>query len=557
MTRSALLKISRVLRLEEIPNPEHAGMVNLAAWLIALALAARAFFWAYAQRYWEDSLITCLHSLNFVEGLGLTHVHPGQPPLQGFTSPISVLIPIIGDFIHPGLGPDFLKLASMPAAALTILYLLAFGLHPRVAMPKPLIGMLMGYAAFEHHQIMWGMSGMETQFCILALVMSLYYCVAGRPVALGVSLGICMLARPDLGFWTVIVGLYILCVSPRSLWKTVLVSMAVYGPWLLFTTLYYGSPIPNTIIAKALGYVNPWYYLIHASLYTQIREAAKILFLRINVLLGPAFCGHGSGIHMFYSWRWHNFTAELMFGFALWGVADIIRRRRYVLFPLVGFWLVYTLYYLFLVPFMFPWYMPPFIIMLLLLSAQGLQAAAERFIRQPRRNRVLAGFAVTYLGLFISVLPLTFQTERQIQFDIENAIRKPAGLYLKAHMKPDEAVGSESLGYIGYYSRGNVYDWPGLDSRRVVEWSRSQPPEKRGLEQMLKALQPQYLFLRNIELNHEFKDPGWFKSRYHLVRTFRIDPQKARAIRWLECNTDTYFLLYKRNSPNRSASNSS
>jgi len=38
----------------------------------------------------------------------------------------------------------------------------------------------------------------------------------------------------------------------------VLVALAVYGPWLVITTLYYGSPIPNTILAKGMGYHLWW-----------------------------------------------------------------------------------------------------------------------------------------------------------------------------------------------------------------------------------------------------------------------------------------------------------
>ena len=166
------------LGLDGLDNPEDALVVRAGFALAVLAMAVRVLFWAYTQRYQDDALITCLHSLNFVKGLGLSHYRPGEPPLHGFTSPLSVLIPLVGDLIRPGFGVDFLKLTSIPAAALTVLYLLALGLHQSVRLPKPLIIVLMGYAAFEHHQISFGMSGMETQFSICILVASVYYCAA-------------------------------------------------------------------------------------------------------------------------------------------------------------------------------------------------------------------------------------------------------------------------------------------------------------------------------------------------------------------------------------------
>ena len=75
--------------------------------IVAIALggfAFRLFFWWYTGRVWEDALITVLHSENFANGLGLTHYHPGSPPLPGFTSPASVLIPLAADVFHPGWG---------------------------------------------------------------------------------------------------------------------------------------------------------------------------------------------------------------------------------------------------------------------------------------------------------------------------------------------------------------------------------------------------------------------------------------------------------------------
>jgi hypothetical protein len=69
---------------------------------IALALVARLTFWFYTGRVWEDVLITITAARNVWEGFGLTH-HASEPYVQSFTSPISVLIPIIGGLFHRGL----------------------------------------------------------------------------------------------------------------------------------------------------------------------------------------------------------------------------------------------------------------------------------------------------------------------------------------------------------------------------------------------------------------------------------------------------------------------
>lgn len=537
--------LARFLAIEGLDAPENRSAVR---WAFGIALGAaliRIVFWVLTQRYWEDALITCLHAENFALGHGLTHVRPGEPPLHGFTSPLSVLVPLIGDLMHVGFGVDFIKLVSLPAAALTVLFLLAIAIHPSVSLPLPLAVLVMGYAAFEHHQILWGMAGMETQLATLALIASLYYTIAWRPAWLGLSLGVCMLARPDYAFWCLIVGAYALLKDWRRMPLVVGLALSVYLPWIVFCLWHYGSPIPNTVVAKGLGYAK-WYDKVDSiDFFALKRQVWMMMAEHLHVLLGPTFAGHGAGMHRFFTDGSESPIANLMFGFVVTGTIALVIQRRMTLWPLAAVAIVYSLYYVFLVPIVFGWYKVPYILTLLLLAAWGLHAAA-RLLPGAWRNRVLWGCTVCYLALFVSVLPWTFWTERQIQVHVENAVRKQAGLYLREHMEPDEAVGCEPLGYIAYYSRGNVYDWPGLASRKVVAWSKEHPGE-RNLENMLKALQPEYLFLRDVEVLYWFKDPDWFKQRYHVERSFSVDPEAARKILWLDRNIDTDFKIYKKN----------
>jgi hypothetical protein len=541
--------LERCLGLESLSEEANRRIVWWGFFLAAAAMAIRIVFWIVANRYWEDALITCLHSENFARGLGLTHFRPGEPPLHGFTSPLSVLVPLIGDLMRVGFGVDFLKLVSIPAAALTVLYVLAIGIHRDVRLPKPLIFLAMGYAAFEHHQILWGMAGMETQLATLIIVMSVYYAVAQRPWALGLSLGLCMLARPDYAFWTVIAGVYLLFRRPKHLLITVPVALAVYLPWILFTFLYYGSPVPNTIFAKGLGYVHWWDKVDTVSFFAIKRHLWMTLAEQLHCMLGPTFCGHAAGMHLFFTNGPESPIGNLMFFFAVIGTLAILFKREWRLWPLAACVVVYSLYYVFLVPVIFGWYKVPYLLLLLLLSVRGLDAAASLIPSPATRNKVLCLFTACYLGLFAAVLPVCFITEKQIQEHIENAVRKEAGRYMHDILAPAEAAGCECLGYMGYYSQGNIYDWPGLNSREVVAWSAEQPQEKRCLENMLKGLQPEYLFLRDLEMLYWFRDPEWFKEHYHVIEVFQIDPEAAKKIRWLDRNIDTLFRIYRKKYP--------
>lgn len=547
-----VVRVAGWLRIAGVGDESNRFLVRAAGWLALIAMVLRIIFWVYTHRYWEDALITCLHAENMASGLGLTHVRPGEPPLHGFTSPLSVLVPLLGDLIHVGFGVEFLKLVSIPASALTVLYLLGISIHPGVRFSAPLAIVAMGYAAVEHHQILWGMAGMETQLAVLILVMSIYYTMTLDTVPLGLSLGLCMLVRPDYAFWTVISGIYVLFRRPQAFLHVAGIALAVYLPWIVFTTAYYGSPLPNTIIAKGLGY-RKWYEKAdEISLFTIKRHTWMIMAEQLHLHLAPVFSGHGASTHLFFVKgpdTPESPIANTMFGFAVFGTLVIAFRRQWVLWPLVAVVVVYSLYYVYVVPVVFGWYQMPYIVTLLLLCLWGLQTVTRWIHSLPWRGRVETGFAVVYLSLFVSVLPICFYTERMIQLHIENAVRKPAGLYLKEHMKPNEAVACEPLGYISYYSRGNVYDWPGLASRTVVAWSKAQPPERRCLENMAYDLEPEYLFLRDLEVLYHFKSTDWLKQDYHVVKVFQVDPAIAPKIPWLDRNIDTSFRLYKKNHP--------
>src|SRR4029077_19883485 len=69
---------------------------------IALALVLRLVFWFYTHRVWEDALITITAARNVWEGVGLTH-HASEPRVHSFTSPLTVLIPLLAEQFNAGL----------------------------------------------------------------------------------------------------------------------------------------------------------------------------------------------------------------------------------------------------------------------------------------------------------------------------------------------------------------------------------------------------------------------------------------------------------------------
>jgi hypothetical protein len=539
--------LQRFLAIDTPDTDEGKRLFKWALALACLAMALRLIHWVYVQRVWEDALISVLHSENFWRGYGLTHVRPGQAPLHGFTSPLSVLIPMVGDAFHIGWGYRFLKLVSVFGGALTVFYAYAIAVHPKINLPKPAAILAMGYMALEHHQILWGMAGMETQVVTLVLIASMYYLIAGKPIALGISLGFCMLARPDFAFWTVIAGVYVLGTNWRAFPKVVGVACLVYGPWIIFTTAYYGSPIPNTVYAKGLGYYLWWDHpgLSFGEVKREVWDRVSGTYF-LNTLfqsLGPSYAGHGT--HYRAVIQDGGIVANTMLFLALSGSIAALIRRQFALWPIAFFTLVYSIYYIFFVPTVFGWYIVPFAAATILLCSRGLSAYASLIPQLAYSNRVMTLLVVLYLGGLATLLPLTFHTDRRVQRDVDGGQRKKMAFYLKETTAPEDWIGCEPLGYISYYGQRPVYDWPGLASRQVVQFWRDHP-DAWGMYDLFAHFEPGRIVLRPHELNKMPEDDrAWFDENYEQVAEFSVPEETKKSIFLYYCNQDMTFFVFR------------
>src|SRR5579871_348720 len=153
--------ISRGAQLSDAPSAFEARWGSACIFALAsFAVAIRLFFWYYTRRTWEDALISTQHAENAARGLGLTHV-PGGPHVHGFTTPVSILIPLLAELVHSGLGVASMKVVSAVCGGLTVW--LAMRMSQRLRLSFPVTLFIGGYLAIEHQQILFGMAGMETQ----------------------------------------------------------------------------------------------------------------------------------------------------------------------------------------------------------------------------------------------------------------------------------------------------------------------------------------------------------------------------------------------------------
>jgi len=513
--------------------------------LCIAAIAIRFFYWSYTNRTWEDALITVLHSENAVHGLGLTHVKPGEPPLHGFTSPLSVLIPLAGDLIHSGFGLTLIKILSALLGGVAAW--LGARLSRILGLPYVLALTVAAFLAFEHHQILWGMAGMETQAVTVAYLWAICAALRGGQWEKGTSLGVCMLARPDAAFLVAIV----LAAETWRAWAKrslralgpVLAGLAiVYGPWIVFTTLYYGSPVPNTILAKSLGYSSAFAQLSRLSALAKAVWIER-RFTNIFATLGPAYGGNGTGFVA--SWDQYLLSRIAVF-LMLPGAVAAFRKRHWEALVVYAFLAAYAIYLTFLVNLVFGWYTAPIVAAGVIGSAYGLWRFVEPFLPAGSRLRFVAVTSAVYIAAIAANLPATMQSDKHIQQYVEDEGRAAVGRFIHDVSQPTDTIGSESLGYVAYYSRRPVYDYPGMCSRRVVEYLRTHPRE-RSLIGMMEHLRPTFLVLRPHEYRTEdgrVKYP-WIERDYELLRTFRVPDDERAQILDAQYNVDFEFGVWR------------
>ena len=223
--------------------------------------------------------------------------------------------------------------------------------------------------------------------------------------------------------------------------------------------------MPNTIRAK--GNYGHW---LHWG--TTLSELWLNVRLRVHdwlfVTLGPSYGGNGyAGFHTLWD---RGIISYVMTGlFVVSVVFAFVRKQRDLALPYLVL-LVYFLYYVFLVPGTFSWYAVPFVGVVSILSAKGLCELLRTGLPPGMERRTGWILSTAYLLAITSVLPMTYTGERRVQNLVEKPVRRAIGRDLKSGTPPTATIGGEPLGYIGYYSDRTYYEWPGLASRRTVDF---------------------------------------------------------------------------------------
>ena len=521
---------------------------------IAAAVVARLVFWTTTNRMFEDGLTTITHARNVPLGLGLVH-HAGEGNVHGFTSAIGVLIPLAGELVHQGSGMFAMRVASLIAVCIALVYARLICRDLRLgAFPTAFV---LAYLAFDQNMIFYGMSGMETQVAVTVILGGVYHVRRQDLVASGIWLGLAPLARPEFVLWVAPALAYLALANLRRGIAAGGIAGAVVAPWIVFTTAYYGSPIPNTVVAKATvspipailsnGSPLPWLEW----LFGQVTGHIELLLY------------HFEPFHEVWSTAAAPLPGPVLIVIAvvvadLFAIGLVASRQVAGWWPALAFVGLFFAYRVYFIPTInyYDWYLPPFLALVMIVVAAGLQRI---YVWRPMITKSLS---VALAFAFAMHVPFSFRVESKVQA-VENEVRTNVAEYLKAKVPPGESVTSESAGYIGFYGGVKLFDYPGLTSKTSVRALQALPPDQRDLPHLVAALRPDWLVLRPWELRSLREQFPEIAAEYEVVRVFQmsgvpdaqLDADGATTISFgglSETDVDEKFIVLRKNCATQS-----
>lgn len=238
----------------------------LVIWTLTCLLLLPAMYWNYTGHVWEDFLITYRHSENFVAGLGLTY-QPGTR-LHGFTSPLNVLVPTAfavlteaPTYALPLLLTNVVTLACLAVGGLILLRTLAPHTSPSRQWTLWLLPL---FLALNIKLTAYTVNGQEAGYWALFLALSFAALVRGASqhwLLGGIGWAGLMWSRPDSPVHIVMLAALALIFpagnrkeEAQGLLKAAFVCTLCYLPWFVGAWIYYGTPVPHTILAKSGAY---------------------------------------------------------------------------------------------------------------------------------------------------------------------------------------------------------------------------------------------------------------------------------------------------------------
>ena len=448
----------------------------------------------------DDAFITFRYVRNIITGQGFVF-NIGERVL-GTTTPLYTLyLAIVGktglDFILVG------KLTNIVAdtAGVVLLFVIVSRVYNRLSAWVVALFILV-----SPYNLQFSASGMETGIYTFLILFVLYLYEQGQFKLMVLIGGGLVLVRPDGLLALVVIAIFWL-VDGKDLKdgiKYAFLIGLIMLPWFTFATLYFGSPISQSITAKALTY----------------RSSVPVEWIKNLWIIFSQRGGLGGSL--------------LILMLLATGSISVFSRQSLRPLRIYLIWMIlYIATYTFFQSGRFGWYYTPIMPILYTLGVIGGAEWFEQFrrfksmtvIMQSNLRYVLAGifFMAIFVTSGISVYSAWQVANREVAF--EEIIWQPLGLCIRDNSSPDAAVALESIGGVGWYSERYIWDEGGLVSTKTYTLNKEMPGNINVLA-ILQTYRPDFFVTWKpweLETINTPKGEAWFKTNYDLVKNYTFD----------------------------------
>jgi len=452
---------------------------------------------------YDDSFITFRYATNMAEGMGLVY-NIGDKVL-GTTTPLWAILLSLFHFV----GLDIVTFSQIlgilfDAATCCLLFSMITTNKSDAGLWAAIIWMVYPYS------ISAAISGMETSLFVFLNIHTLFL-ISKRNYNpwLRLSAPLATLTRPE-GVIILIISLYDLYVNDAKRVRSLALSMIIPLAWASFATLYFGSPIPHSIMAKRINIEN-------------------------SSTLAEIFAGIFQGE-----------TATLL-PFLPIGIYYVVKRRK-LMHPLM--WTsIYTGLYAITTPKMWVWYYLPMQMGMILISAVGIAHVIEWVSMTSNKSLIFNKKSLTSVGIVILFI-LAFYYHLPARFGVINRERaryESLAEYVADKTDKTASILASDIGYLGFYSNRTILDAWGLVWPQALEFPGT------NAERIPLIAREYYPAAVVIPYTRDFfKETiakGWFRTNYYIDTAFTfkyVDVEEINIDQVPEMWSSQYLVYYQR-----------
>lgn len=460
------------------PTPRALELLSIGL-LLGVAVAIGYAFLDYPL---DDAFITYRYAYNLSQGQGFVY-NPGEKILATTAPSYALLLA----FLHP-LSENIPRTSNL----LGTLGLLGTGLATYLLgrrQGQSLLGALAGLLIVTSPITVLSL-GMETNLQLFFIALAFIFYDARRPFLWGLSLGLATVIRADAVLLVAVLAGHYLWRGPRNLrdlpWTSAISYLGVFLPFLGYLSAEFGSPLPNSLSAKA------------AQAYLGFPD-----YLGWAVVWGRDFLV-----------PWWAYL--VMVGVAIMGLRPAFREARWVL-PVLLWAVLHSSAYALLGVAGYHWYYAPWALAGGWLVALGVQSLYG-IVRGRLKGRQWATPALLLIlgSIFYGQANSLLQAAANSPGPRER-LYQGVGQWLWENAAREDRIAVMEVGIIGYYAQRPMIDFLGLLNTEVA-----QALARGDIFWSLAHFRPEHVVLGSVNpLYSYYLDPeSWFAHTYRPMQTF-------------------------------------